>query len=402
MAAKVSCGYYGPKIKSDCLVQYEKTEGNLQIEIETQQDAGVLKASILETSERLEITTGSVLVKDCGAESFVVAARFEAAARQVLGENLSLPEPAGEYVASERTRPRRSRLYVPGNTPRFYEKALKSGADGIILDLEDSVSPSRKFEARVLVAHALKNLDFGLMEIMVRINQGEEAVDDLDWIIPQKVQHILIPKVETSDQVSTVRDIIEKISELCSRPTPVWLMPIIESPSGVFNAESIAKAVPETASLTLGLQDLTAELGVSPTPEGRESFVARSLIVLAARAADLQPIDTVYSDVANQEGLEASVEEAKALGFIGKGCIHPRQVETINRIFLPDEQIIEKAKKIVLAMDRAEKEGLGVVSVGSKMVDPPVARQAEIVIKNAVQFGLLEMDWKDREQEQAT
>ncbi|MBD3278937.1 MAG: citrate lyase ACP, partial [Candidatus Aegiribacteria sp.] len=155
----------------------------------------------------------------------------------------------------------------------------------------------------------------------------------------------------------------------------------------------------EMAALTLGLQDLSAEMGVTPTVEGTESFTARSLVVLAARAAGLQPIDTVYSDVKNEDGLRESVSRARALGFVGKGCIHPRQVPVINKGFLPDDKSLDKAKKIVMAMEEAEKKGLGAVALGSKMIDPPVARQAQVLVDNALKLGLISLDWRKEEGE---
>jgi len=398
MSEKASCGYSGPKVKSDCRISYECSDTELRVVLSGEKSATVLEDAIRETADRMGISGGTVEVEDSGAAPFVAAARFEAAARKVLGNDFPLLPPALNVEPSGRNIPRRSRLYVPGNRPRFIEKAMSSGADGVILDLEDSVSPDRKFEARILVAHALANLDFGGMEVMVRINQGESAVDDLDWIVPQPVQHILIPKVEISDEVSVIRDMIEKISELCGREAGIWLMPIIESPLGVFNALDIARSVPdESAALTLGLQDLSAEMGVTPTAEGTESFTARSMIVLAARAAGLQPIDTVYADVKNENGLRESIRRAKVLGFVGKGCIHPAQVPIINEGFLPGSEAMDKAKRIVMAMEQAVSEGLGAVALGSKMIDPPVAKQAQVVVDNAIRLGLISVNWREEE-----
>ncbi len=193
---------------------------------------------------------------------------------------------------------------------------------------------------------------------------------------------------------------VEKISELCDREAGVWLMPIIESPLGVFNALDIARSVPdESAALTLGLQDLSAELGVTPTAEGTESFTARSLIVLAARAAGLQPIDTVYADVKNEEGLRESVRRAKVLGFVGKGCIHPGQVPIINDGFLPGSEALDTARRIVMAMEKAASSGLGAVALGSKMIDPPVAKQAQVVMDNAIRLGLISINWREEGKE---
>jgi citrate lyase subunit beta/citryl-CoA lyase len=372
-----SAGYSGPKVKSDLLVEFSPEGVSLSLAGFTLEQ----ESAVLRTAERLEISTGTVTAHDCGAAPWVAAARFEAAVRRELGDNfLPLPPPE-EWIVHQKDRPRRSRLYAPGNKPRFIEKAAAANADGIILDLEDSVAPNRKDEARILVAHALASIDFGDTEVMVRINQGERAADDLSWIVPQPVQHILVPKVELAGDVSAVRDMVETVMDLCGRTAFPWLMPILESPRGILNALSIADSVPEMAALTLGLQDLTAEIGIMPTPEGTESFTARSIVVLAARAAGLQPIDTVYADVKNLEGLQKSIEDAKTLGFVGKGCIHPSQVQPVEQGFMPSETQIDKARKIVAAMREAEEKGLGAVALGSKMIDPPVARQAMAVLK---------------------
>jgi len=400
MSEKASCGYSGPKVKSDCRISYENTEAELKITVNNEVSRDILEKAIRDTAARMGVSRGSVEVDDYGAAPFVAAARFEAAVRKVLGNDFPTLPPARNIEPSGRNIPRRSRLYVPGNRPRFMEKAMSAGADGVILDLEDSVAPDRKFEARIMVAHALANLDFCGMEVMVRINQGEYAIDDLEWIVPQPVQHVLIPKVEIPDQVSVIRDMVEKVSKLCGREAGIWLMPIIESPLGVFNALDIARSAPdESAALTLGLQDLSAEIGVTPTAEGTESFTARSLIVLAARAAGLQPIDTVYADVKNEDGLRESVRSAKVLGFVGKGCIHPGQVPIINEGFLPSGAALDKAKQIVMAMEQAASEGLGAVALGSKMIDPPVAKQAQVVMDNAIRLGLISINWREQEKE---
>ena len=221
MSDRASCGYSGPKVKSDCRVFYEISDTELSIVVSEEKSTTILEDAIRKTAERMGIFRGIVEVENSGAAPFVAAARFEAAAREVLGNDFPSLPPARYIKPSGKNIPRRSRLYVPGNRPRFMEKALTSEADGVILDLEDSVSPDRKLEARIMVAHALANLDFGGMEVMVRINQGEYAIDDLDWIVPQPVQHILIPKVEIADQVSVIRDMVEKVSELCGRESGI-------------------------------------------------------------------------------------------------------------------------------------------------------------------------------------
>jgi citrate lyase subunit beta/citryl-CoA lyase len=229
---------------------------------------------------------------------------------------------------------------------------------------------------------------------MVRINQGDLGLTDLDFIVPHNVHVILIPKCENSDQVRAVDERVQKIRKSHGIEGQVYLMPIVESALGAFSAYEIASASPNVVALTIGLEDYTADIGTSRTPEGRESFWARSQVVNAARAARVQPIDTVFSDVGDMEGLRQSVIEAKSLGFDGKGCIHPRQIAVVHEAFAPTDAEIDRATKIVLAFEAAEAKGLGVVSLGSKMIDPPVVKRALHAVKLAVAAGKLDSDWR--------
>ena len=170
-------------------------------------------------------------------------------------------------------------------------------------------------------------------------------------------------------------------------------MPIIESALGVEKSFEIAGASENIVSLAIGLEDYTADLGVARTIEGRESFYARTRLVVAARAAGIQPIDSVFSDVADMEALRETVKVSKSLGFEGMGCIHPRQIPVIREGFAPDEAEIEKSKKIVVAFAEAKLKGLGVVALGSKMIDPPVVARAERIIDLAVRLNLMSSDW---------
>ncbi len=186
-----------------------------------------------------------------------------------------------------------------------------------------------------------------------------------------------------------------KVKELKAKhgiTNDIFYMPIIESAKGVLRAFEIACASDHICSLAIGLEDYTADLGTQRTLEGRESFFARSMVVNAARAAGVQPIDTVFSDISDMDGLVTSVIEAKSLGFDGKGCIHPRQIDPIHKAFAPTPEEIEKAKKIVKAFKEAEKSGSGVVALGSKMIDAPVVKRAQRTIKLAVLNGLIRED----------
>jgi citrate lyase subunit beta/citryl-CoA lyase len=172
-------------------------------------------------------------------------------------------------------------------------------------------------------------------------------------------------------------------------------MPIIESALGVIKAYEIATAADNVVALAIGLEDYTADLGTRRTAEGTESFYARSQVVNACKAAGIQAIDSVFSDVGDMEGLKQNVLRSKVLGFDGMGCIHPRQIGVIHEYFAPDSQEIDKAMKIVNAFIEASEKGLGVVSLGTKMIDPPVVKRAQKTIDLAISTGKLSVNWRD-------
>ncbi|MFN2336598.1 MAG: CoA ester lyase, partial [Bacteroidales bacterium] len=263
-----------------------------------------------------------------------------------------------------------------------------------------SVAPDRKDEARLLVRNALRAVDFYGAERMVRINQGERGLDDLEYVIPHNVHLVLIPKCETAETVRKVDEKIREIKRRESQDGTVFLMPIIESAAGVERAYDIATAATSVVAMAIGLEDYTADLGVQRTKEGRESLYARNRLVVAAKAAGIQPIDSVFSDVGDMEGLLDNVINSKSMGFEGMGCIHPRQIAVIREGFSPTADEIEKAKKIVAAFREALQKGLGVVALGTKMIDPPVVARAEKTITLAVRLGLLAENWAEAEAKQ--
>ena len=212
---------------------------------------------------------------------------------------------------------------------------------------------------------------------MVRINQLPKGLNDLKFIVPHNVHVILIPKCESKQHIIDTENEINKIKQKHNIQNEIYLMPILENALGIINAFEIASASENVCALAIGLEDYTADLGTQRTNEGRESFYARSTLINAAKAAGIQAIDTVFSDVADMEGLKQSVLEAKSLGFEGKGCIHPRQIPIIHDAFAPTSEEIEKAKKIVQAFEEADKLGLGVVSLGTKMIDAPIVKRAQ-------------------------
>jgi citrate lyase subunit beta / citryl-CoA lyase len=387
-------GHCGPEIRSDLQVRLEpRDSGGLAIEIESRVEVyygDSIRRQAEEVLEALGVRHARVEIHDEGALPFVIAARIEAAARRagqgegtrVLPDRLPLPEP------SARDRMRRSRLYIPGSEPKYFINAALHGSDAIILDLEDSVHVREKDAARLLVRNALRAIDFLGCERMVRINQIPLGLEDLDEIVPESPDLILIPKVESPEQVAEADRRIAEIKSNYGITRPIWLMPILESALGIENAFSIAKASPQLVALTIGLEDYTADLGVVKTPTGSESLYARQRVINAARAAGVQAIDSVFGDVGDLEGLSVWALNSHAMGFEGMGCVHPSQISVIHEAFAPAPADLEKARRIVAAYDEAQAKGIGVVSLGSKMIDPPVVQRALRLMERAKAMGL--------------
>jgi citrate lyase subunit beta / citryl-CoA lyase len=387
-------GHSGQDVRSDLHVALEpRGMGGVEIELESRVApyyGEAIRAQAREVLERLGVAHARLSIHDEGALPFVIAARIEAAARRAgLGEGRrALPEKVSLPAPSARDRLRRSRLYLPGSEPKYFINAGLHGPDAVILDLEDSVHAAEKDAARILVRNALRAVDFGAAERMVRINQLPLGLADLEEIVCEGPDVILIPKVESPDHVVQVEHKTDEILEGCGLTRPIWLMPILESALGVENAVAIAAASAQVVALTIGLEDYTADLGVVKTTEGTESLYARSRLVNAAHAARVQAIDSVYSDVADMDGLRRWGQASRALGFEGMGCIHPLQIAVIHEAFAPTQPEIEKALKIVAAYEEAHQRGLAVVSLGSKMIDPPVVQRALKLVARARTMGL--------------
>jgi citrate lyase subunit beta/citryl-CoA lyase len=404
-------GKRGESVRSDCYFEIElKNSGGIKLDIKSKVESMYgesIKKLILDMSKFFGLMDAKILCEDNGALPFVLAARFELAVKRLFPElkkEYLLPFNEKNLYSSKKDQLRRSRLYLPGNEPKFFVNAGLHSPDGIILDLEDSVAPTEKDSAQLLVRNALRSVDFSCpgeakqrrngAERMVRINQLPKGLDDLKYIIPHNVNVILIPKCESADQIHKLDKEVEKLKKQHKVANDIFFMPIIESALGVVKAYEIASASKYICALAIGLEDYTADIGTQRTNEGRESIFARQMLVNAAKAAGIQAIDTVFSDVADMDALRQSVIEAKSLGFEGKGCIHPRQIKVVHEAFAPTTEEIEKAKKIVLAFEEAEKKGLGVVSLGSKMIDPPVVKRAIKTIELAILNNLLDKNWR--------
>lgn len=388
-------GNAGPKVRSDCYVKLELTgKGGIRIELNSKVKSMYgtsIKQLCRDELKFFGIENARLSLEDTGALPFAISARVEAAVKQLSDIHKEfLPDLICENrYSSKKERFRFSRLYLPGNTPKMMLNAGVHKPDGIILDLEDSVAPEKKMEARFLVRNALRQVDFYGAERMVRINQLPDGLEDLKYIIPHNVHVLLVPKCEDA---AMIKQIEKAISNLCKEhkvKQEVLLMPIIESALGVENAFEIASASESIVALAIGLEDLTANLGVIRTSEATETLYARTRLVNACKAAGIQAIDSVFSDVGDMEGLRQNVKISRSLGFEGMGCIHPRQISIIHECFAPSKEEIEKAQKIMDAFYTAREKGLGVVSIGSKMIDLPVVKRAEKTVNLAVKLGLI-------------
>jgi citrate lyase subunit beta/citryl-CoA lyase len=399
---KGEAGRSGPDVRSDCRVAFEAAaSGGIRIDLRSKVASMYgrhIRQLVPEVLSALGVADARVRIDDTGALPFVIAARLEAAvkrARPDVTRSHSLPRAGATSNDPRRDRMRRSRLYLPGNEPRFMLNAGLHGADAVILDLEDSVAPGEKDAARILVRNALAVVDFGGGERMVRINQGLAGLTDLEFIIPQDVDLVLVPKCESAEAVVAVEEKILAVRRSTRSDGAVFLMPIIESALGALRAYAIASASRMVVGLAIGLEDYTADIGAERTGEGTESAWAKAQVLNAARAAGVQPIDSVFSDVADEVGLRRFALASKAMGFEGMGCIHPRQIRPIHQAYAPTADELERAKRIVLKFEEAEARGTGVVSLGSKMIDPPVVKRAQKTVEMAVETGLLTPDWKE-------
>ena len=282
-------------------------------------------------------------------------------------------------------------MFVPGNNPGMMQDAFIYGPDSIMLDLEDSVTMAEKDAARLLVHNALKTIDYGNTEMVVRINPLNTAYGkkDVEAVVKAGVHVIRMPKTETAEEVREVEREIERVEKEIGCLGRTKIMADIESTLGIVNAYEIAVASERMMGIALGAEDYCANLKTQRSPEGTELLFARQQIVVAARAAGIDALDTVYSNLNDMETFRKEVELIKQLGFDGKSIINPRQIEIVNEVFAPTEKAIEKAKTIIAAIKEAEKRGSGVIAVNGKMVDRPVVIRAQRTIDLALASGII-------------
>ncbi|GAB6277560.1 MAG: hypothetical protein SAMD01599839_21000 [Rectinema sp.] len=386
--------------KSDCLVRYAPSVGPVSVAIESSVVAlfgGEIRRSAVEMLDAYGVETGRMKIEDDGALDLVIRARIEAVLRKA-GFALKTGErrAAVKRAPSGRDRTRHIRLYVPGDQPHFAINADLYGSDMLVFDLEDSVAAERKFEARILVRRLLENdLLFGKSEVAVRVNmlRDECGKADIDEVVAACPHVILLPKCESSGDVR----ILDKLLSLQEKEKGlekggIHIMPIIETSKGVLAAAEIARASERNVALCFGYEDFSRDICASPAPADRvgaaqgksaqiEALLAREMIVLAARSAGIQPLDSVFSDIEDTGGFTESCYQARALGFEGKAVIHPSQIEHVRRAFSPSGEELEQAKAIVAAYEESLKQGRGAIAFEGQMIDVPLVNKARRVIE---------------------
>lgn len=283
----------------------------------------------------------------------------------------------------------RSVLFTPGNNMRMIYKIPTLAADAVVLDLEDSIPMAEKDTARVFIRDSLGVAGSGAADVYVRVNglMTGLTAEDCEFVVQKGLAGIVLPKVEAKEEVIEAERIIGELERKRGiEAGSITLIPTFETAKGIINSYDIATSSKRVIAVGFGAVDFTRDMGTSLSKEGTELFFARSYCAIAARAAGVQALDTVFIDLADKEGLIKDAQLAKQLGFKGKFLIHPSQIEIVNRIFSPSAKEIEYAKKVVAAFKEAEAKGLGAASLEGRMIDIAVYRQAEdlLTLANAI------------------
>lgn len=294
---------------------------------------------------------------------------------------------------------RRTMMFVPASNPGMIRDAVIYGADAVMFDLEDSVSLKEKDTSRFLLFQAIRTLDFGTVETVVRINSLDMGgIDDIYAMVRAGIQVVRLPKTETAQDVIDATEYITKAEQACGREIgSTKMMAAIEGPVGVLNAPAIAFASERLIGIALGAEDYVTAMKTRRFPEkgGQELFFARSMILHAARAAGIAALDTVFSNVNDSDTLLKETELIKQLGFDGKSVINPRQIPIVNKVFTPTQPEIDNALAVKQAIAEAEAKGSGVIALNGKMIDKPIVDRADRVLMLAQAAGLVAQGGKD-------
>ncbi|PGH20714.1 hypothetical protein AJ80_03474 [Polytolypa hystricis UAMH7299] len=290
---------------------------------------------------------------------------------------------------------RRSLLYVPGSSQRMLDKSRSLVADCIAYDLEDSVTPSRKADARILVRNAIDQpLPSEIKERAVRINSVSSglALGDLTEVLKSpNLSTIVIPKVESASDLHFVNDVISHTlsSSSSAQQPPISLIALIESAKSIMNLSAICASTPSLSGLIFAAADFSLDLSITQTPSLTEFLYARSAIVTAARAYNLpSTIDLVCTEFKDEDVLRDECLNGKRMGFNGKQCIHPSQLGTVHEVFAPSGGEVDWAVRVVVADEKAARAGRGAWSLDGKMIDVPVAERAKAIVKKATLCGV--------------
>ncbi|MBM4448456.1 MAG: CoA ester lyase [Chloroflexi bacterium] len=277
----------------------------------------------------------------------------------------------------------RTLLFVPGNQARRLEKAHLIPADALILDLEDSVPPSEKDSARKMVAASIDELAASGKDIFVRINSlpTPYAVSDIKAVATKSLRGICLPKSETADDIRRADALLaDAEKKSCLEAGSISIMALIETSKGIINAYEIVSASPRIIGAIFGAEDFALEMGIKRTKEGAEIYYPRTVVAVACHAANVLAIDSVYTDVRDTDGLIRETRAVAQLGFQGKAVIHPDQVGPVNQVFVPSDEEIAQARRVVHTFEAAVAQGQASVSLDGKMVDAPVAERARKVL----------------------
>ncbi len=285
---------------------------------------------------------------------------------------------------------RRALLYMPGDDRRKIEKATTLSVDCICMDMEDGVAITRKAEARAVIAQAMKQLDFDKSERCIRINSFGSGFEntDLAAALATHPDTIVLPKVESAEQVRSISEQIgtyEASSKMESGR--IRMLVGVETAKGILNLREIAEADKRLEAIIFGAEDLAASLGATRSREATEVLYARSAVVVACAANELQAIDMVYIDFRDAEGLRLEAQEGARFGFSGKQIIHPNQVAVVQEAFTPSDEAIEYAQRVVDTFAASQKEGKGAFALDGKMIDLPLLKNAQNVLDRAKAAG---------------
>jgi len=375
---------------SDCRVMFQPSHAAREVEVHSSVErlfGTAIEALAQKMLEAYGVTRGHLLIEDDGALELVLAARIETVLRMA-GFQIQSEQRSQRTASGCKDRVRWARLYLPGNQPHFMVNADSFGADTLVFDLEDSVPPDRKLEARILVRNMLcSSLLFKKSELAVRINplRGSCGKEDLEELLGARPHAIVLPKTESAQDVQQLDEELSRLEDKFGiARDSVLIMPLIETAAGVLAAREIAAASPRNAALLFGYEDFMTDIHASQDAVlGNGSLLARQMIVLAARASGIEPLDSVIADISDNEALKQSCAEARQIGMGGKAAIHPMQIPAIRTCFAPSEQDIAGAREIIEAYEKSLSEGKGAAAQASSMIDAPIVARARRILQEA-------------------